>query len=661
MIVPHPRALEDTAGAGGGRRFEADTSSPHGKAPPSTRHRPSYPQPRTSVGGRELGPGARRGDRAADDDDRLGPRGWGAAAAFGGGGTRFGGGGGTRFGGGGGFFFLGGNGVGLLVLVALVVAYVLIRNGRSRVTTSGRANHHRTAGRTAPTARPRSVPRPSRPRSTCWPTPTSASTRGRCAAARPSSTSRRSAPGPPATSRTLERILAPVVYGKWAEQLSGYAARGQSTVVEVLEGPDVQIVNVANRPGETEDTVTFRIVATLRDHVVDRRTGEVLTRKDRSTRPIEYWTLRKDGSGGWIVAGIEQAEDGHHHLTDALETDAWNQKSVGRDAVLEVAERTSPVRTADVLGLTNVSWADDADHAAADLSLVDARFDRSVLEVGIARFLEEWAMNDGSLDFTAVRTAHRTVMRTATVRSTAVRDLVSQDPVSSGWRSRPTGSTTRSTAGPRRSSRRPAHAALAGVPLHDAPRRRLARLDGHGRRGRRLSLPSGGHPLAGALAALGRPARSRPGRPDRSWRGRRRSTRAAGRTAYVSCQMVTADGAEAAYRRTPSRRGGARGRGRRRSGRGPRCCASTAAPWGGRRRAGSGHRGSPGRASRRARRPRGRPPARRSSLGIAARTRRTTPSRHGWCRRTPMRNRTRSPSYAWVTRGGRVVMVPPVG
>lgn len=38
-------------------------------------------------------------------------------------------------------------------------------------------------------------------------------------------------------------------------------------------------------------------------------------------------------------------------------------------------------------------------------------------------------MNDGSLDFTAVRTPNRTVMRTATVRTIEVRDLVSRDPI----------------------------------------------------------------------------------------------------------------------------------------------------------------------------------------------------------------------------------------
>lgn len=228
---------------------------------------------------------------------------------------------------------------------------------------------------------------------------------------------------------TLRAILAPVLYGKWADLLNEYRARGEVNVVEVLDGPAVEMVNVANRTGETNDTVTFRITATLRDYVVSSWSGAQATRKDRSTRPVEYWTLRKDQAGAWIVASIEQAEDGSHHLTDAIETDTWNQKSVARDAVLEVADRTSAPRVSDVLALTNISWTDDADRAAGDLSLVDARFDKSVLEVAIAQFLEEWQMNDGSLDFTGVRTPNRTVMRTATIRGIDVRELVSREPI----------------------------------------------------------------------------------------------------------------------------------------------------------------------------------------------------------------------------------------
>jgi predicted lipid-binding transport protein (Tim44 family) len=227
---------------------------------------------------------------------------------------------------------------------------------------------------------------------------------------------------------TLREILAPVLYRKWTEQLDAYRARGQVNVVEILEGPEVELVNVANRAGETDDTVTFRITATLTDYVLDRRSGVHATRKDRSTRPVEYWTLRKNDQGAWIVASIEQAEDGSHHLTDEIEIDTWSQKSVARDATLEVATR-SGTAVSDVLSLTNISWAGSADQAAADLSLVDARFDKSVLEVGIARFLEQWQMNDGSLDFTAVHTRNRTVMRTATVRGIEVRELVSREPV----------------------------------------------------------------------------------------------------------------------------------------------------------------------------------------------------------------------------------------
>jgi hypothetical protein len=52
-----------------------------------------------------------------------------------------------------------------------------------------------------------------------------------------------------------------------------------------------------------------------------------------------------------------------------------------------------------------------------------------VLEVAIARFLEEWQLNDGSLDFTAVRTPYRTVMRTATIGGIEVRELVSREPI----------------------------------------------------------------------------------------------------------------------------------------------------------------------------------------------------------------------------------------
>jgi predicted lipid-binding transport protein (Tim44 family) len=225
---------------------------------------------------------------------------------------------------------------------------------------------------------------------------------------------------------TLKQILSPVLYIKWDEELREYQSRGEVNTVEIVSGPTVELVNVANRSGETNDTITFRITATLNDRV-QRANGSRAVRKDGSSRPVEYWTLRKDGSGAWIVASIEQAAEGAHHLTDAIETDLWDQKAVARDAVLEVAR--SVQGAGDVLALTNISWSTDADAAAGDLSVIDGRFDKAVLEVAVEQFLEEWAMNDGSLDFTSVRTPNRTVMRNAAVSAVEVRSLVSQEPI----------------------------------------------------------------------------------------------------------------------------------------------------------------------------------------------------------------------------------------
>ncbi|SEM02827.1 Tim44 domain-containing protein [Streptacidiphilus jiangxiensis] len=227
---------------------------------------------------------------------------------------------------------------------------------------------------------------------------------------------------------TLQQILSPVLYGKWADELRDYESRGEVNVVEILSGPVVELVDVANRAGEVNDTVTFRITATLND-VVRRTWGGDSLRKDGSTSPVEYWTLRKNPVGEWIVSSVEQAAEGAHHLTSAIETDGWDQKEVAREAVLEVAGRSAARGAGDLLSLTNISWSTDADAAVGDLSVLDGRFDRSVLEVAVERFLEEWVMNDGSLDFTSVRTAHRTVMRDAVITSVKVHSLVSRDPI----------------------------------------------------------------------------------------------------------------------------------------------------------------------------------------------------------------------------------------
>ena len=360
-----------------------------------------------------------------------------AYARGGGGGHGFGGGGGGHIGGGfgggfsgGHFFFLpvggGGSGVIWLIIIAAVVAYMLFKAWRRKQADRKTLNttKDRVAHRSDAAARARAASVEAQVDGLADVDATFEVDALKRRATELYTTAQRA--WTTQDRATLQKILAPVLYRKWDEQLAEYAARGETNIVEILAPPMVEMVGAANRTGETDDTVTFRITADLRDYV--RTAYGIAGRKDGSTRPVEYWTLRKNDAGSWIVAAIEQAEEGQHHLTEQIEIDAWDQKSVARDATLETAAR-SATGVDDVLSLTNVSWATDADEAAGDLSVVDARFDKAVLEVAIGEFVEEWQRNDGSLDFTAVRTPNRTVMRSATLQQVQVRQLLAREPI----------------------------------------------------------------------------------------------------------------------------------------------------------------------------------------------------------------------------------------
>ncbi|BAJ26940.1 MULTISPECIES: TIM44-like domain-containing protein [Kitasatospora] len=359
-------------------------------------------------------------------------RGGGGSHGFGGGGG--GGSHGGSHGFGGGFVFFGGGGGGgggllpLLVLIAVVVLvlWLMRRKRKARQAAGLNTVSDRTAHRSDEQARERAAQIGARVDALAETDPTFERGALEQRAVWLYTTAQQ------AWTRQdhamLRQILSPVLYGKWAEELHDYASRGETNVVEIVAGPEVELVDLANRTGELNDTVTFRITATLNDYV-RRQYGEDSARKDGSTRPVEYWTLRKGPAGEWIVSSIEQAAEGAHHLTNAIETDGWDQKEVAREAVLEVAGKTAVRGAGDILALTNISWSEDADAAAGDLSVLDGRFDRAVFEVAVERFLEEWIMNDGSLDFTSVRTVDRTVLRDAAIRKVTVRALVAREPI----------------------------------------------------------------------------------------------------------------------------------------------------------------------------------------------------------------------------------------
>ncbi|HET9172766.1 MAG TPA: Tim44-like domain-containing protein [Actinospica sp.] len=359
-------------------------------------------------------------------------RGGGGSHGFSGGGGGGGGGGGfhgSTGGGYGGVYVAGGGGaVGLIVLIAIVVLILWFRSQRQKAAGKRTLNTQsdRSAHRADEQARMRAAQIEAR-----------VDGLAQSDASFDLETLKQRAAGLYVTAQrawtdrdhgTLRQILSPVLYGKWAEELRDYESRGEVNVVEIVSGPEVELVDVANRAGEVNDTVTFRITATLNDYV-RRDFGGTAGRRDGSTRPVEYWTLRKNEAGAWIVSSIEQAAEGAHHLTGAIETDGWDQKAVAREAVLEVAGNNAVEGGGDILALTGISWSTDADAAVADLSVLDGRFDKSVLEVAVEQFLEEWVMNDGSLDFTSVRTPDRTVMRNAEITAIKVRSLVSREPI----------------------------------------------------------------------------------------------------------------------------------------------------------------------------------------------------------------------------------------
>ncbi len=70
--------------------------------------------------------------------------------------------------------------------------------------------------------------------------------------------------------------------------------------------------------------MTVRIEAKLRDYVTDRF-GNHIKRAGRLSETVrlrEFWTLRRNGHGHWILASIEQGAEGAHVLDEEIVADA---------------------------------------------------------------------------------------------------------------------------------------------------------------------------------------------------------------------------------------------------------------------------------------------------------------------------------------------------
>ena len=190
----------------------------------------------------------------------------------------------------------------------------------------------------------------------------------------------------------LARHLGPDLLSEWVRRLDDFDRRGWHNVCEIRGATHVQYLGLTNREDDTEDRVVVRVVASLRDVVVDRN-GNVIKRKeedDELTTLAEYWTLGRAGDH-WILHSIEQDAEGAHHLDAPIVASPWSDDARLTDEALTELAVADAVPDEAIGELVDVDYAGDARTQALDLSVVDGRFAPAVLEAAARRAVEAWA------------------------------------------------------------------------------------------------------------------------------------------------------------------------------------------------------------------------------------------------------------------------------
>lgn len=330
-----------------------------------------------------------------------------ALAAAGGGSAGFGGGGGGEGGGGGGG---GGGGAGLYILIQVLIRIAILGHGVGALVLIGlallwifftrvapRAGRFWSArGSRGPSARRRSAQR---------------ERRVELAAAEAAEDDPAFAPDvvKPAAARLftdiqaawdsgdrarLARLIAPELLIEWERRLDDFDRRGWRNRVRPLAAPGVEYVGLVNRGDHSQDRVTVRIDARLRDYVEDAH-GTHIKRVGRLGETVqirEFWTLVKDTHGRWMLASIEQGAEGTHALGEQIVATPWSDEQSLRDeALIEGAMQAAVPEHTKIAEVADLDFRGDARAAALDLSVADGRFAPDVLEVAARRAVEAWA------------------------------------------------------------------------------------------------------------------------------------------------------------------------------------------------------------------------------------------------------------------------------
>lgn len=191
---------------------------------------------------------------------------------------------------------------------------------------------------------------------------------------------------------TIERLVGTDLLVEWKRRLDDFAAKGWHNRVEVNGVPEVSYMGLVNRTEDTEDHVTVEIQAKLDDYVIDAD-GKRIAKTGAggaATQLHEYWTLAKR-DGRWIVASIEQASEGLHHLDAEIVASPWSDSRVADEALVETAVADKLPEGFTPADVADLNFDGDARAAALDLSVADPRFAPDVLEAAARRAVEAWA------------------------------------------------------------------------------------------------------------------------------------------------------------------------------------------------------------------------------------------------------------------------------
>jgi predicted lipid-binding transport protein (Tim44 family) len=180
---------------------------------------------------------------------------------------------------------------------------------------------------------------------------------------------------------------------EWSRRLDDFDRKGWHNITERLSEPAVEYLGLVNREDDTEDRVTVRIEAEIRDYTVDS-SGQRLLRTDDTdevTRLPEYWTLGRRDDDSWYLVSIEQdAEGGHVLRQEIVARPDGDVARIHDEAVTEVAVRGA-VPDEAVKDIAPLSFDGTARTAALDMANIDGRFDPDVLEASARRAVAGWA------------------------------------------------------------------------------------------------------------------------------------------------------------------------------------------------------------------------------------------------------------------------------